>query len=92
MEEQIHEKLLSTNKDTNAVKTLIFLQLLSNLSQGLRWFPAAPQEKGAHVVVSVLYNLKRRKLDPGHFSFRYTKRHVLPPQDSCRLLSSAQYL
>lgn len=57
MEEQIYEKLLSTNKDTNAVKTLILLQLLSNLSQGLRWFPVAPQEKRAHVVVNVLYDL-----------------------------------
>lgn len=54
MEEQIYEKPLSTNKDTNVVKTLISLQLLSNLSQGLRWFPAAPRQKTARVFRTIL--------------------------------------
>lgn len=49
MEEQIYEKPLSTTKDTNVVRTLILLQLLSKLSQGLRWFPPAPQERTARV-------------------------------------------
>lgn len=54
MEEQIYEKPLSTTKDTNAVGTLILLQLLSELSQGLRWFPGAPEERTAPVFGAVL--------------------------------------
>lgn len=54
MEEQIYEKPLSTTKDTNVVKTLILLQLLSKLSQGLRWFPTAPQERTAQVFHTIL--------------------------------------
>lgn len=83
------KKTLTTNKDTNVVKTLISLQLLSNLSRGLRWFPCNSSGENS---MCVSYDLKRRKLDPGHFSFSFTERHVLPPQDSCSLLSSAQCL
>lgn len=54
MEEQIYEKPLSTTKDTNVVRKLILLQLLSKLSLGLRWFPTAPQERAARGFGTIL--------------------------------------